>query len=81
MLVDGTSAAEVVAYGTTVRVRDEDGSEHTWQIVSSHEASPAEGRLSAESPVAVALLGRAAGERVTVSLPKSERSLTILGIE
>jgi transcription elongation factor GreA len=73
--------SEIVGFGTTVIVRDEDGAEHTWQIVSSHEAEPAHGRLSVESPVAVALLGRSTGEQVSVTLPKSERSLTILSVE
>jgi transcription elongation factor GreA len=81
VLVDERSDAEVVAFGARVRVRDEEGTEQTWQIVSSHEAEPTQGRLSAESPVAVALLGRAVGEQVTVSLPKRERSLTILAVD
>jgi transcription elongation factor GreA len=70
----------VVAFGSTVVVRDPDGVERTWQIVSSHDAAPSEGRLSAESPVAVALLGRAAGEQVSVSLPKGRRTLSILSV-
>jgi transcription elongation factor GreA len=81
VLVDGISGAEVVGFGSTVRVRDEAGAEHSWQIVSSHEAAPGQGRLSVESPVAVALLGRAVGEHVTVTLPKRERALTIVGLE
>jgi transcription elongation factor GreA len=77
----GSAAAEgVVGLGSTVVVRDEDGPEQTWHIVSSHEADAREGRLSAESPLAVALLGRAAGERISVSLPKGSRALTILSV-
>jgi len=70
----------VVGFGSTVVVRDPDGVERTWRIVSSHDAAPGEGRLSAESPVAVALLGRAAGEQVSVSLPKGKRTLSILSV-
>ena len=70
----------MVGFGSTVVVRDQDGVEHTWRIVSSHDAAPAEGRLSAESPVAVALLGRGPGERAAVALPKGERVLTILSV-
>jgi transcription elongation factor GreA len=81
VLVEERSSAEVVGFGATVRVRGEDGAEHSWQIVSSHEAAPAQGRLSVESPVAVALLGRSVGDEVTVSLPRGERSLTILRVE
>jgi transcription elongation factor GreA len=70
----------VVSFGSTVVVRDDDGVERTWQIVSSHDAAPAQGRLSAESPVAVALLGRAAGEQAAVSLPNGERTLTVVAV-
>jgi transcription elongation factor GreA len=81
VVVDESSDAGVVAFGAKVRVRDEAGAEHTWQIVSSHEAEPGQGRVSVESPVAVALLGRTVGDRVTVALPTRERSLTVLAVE
>jgi transcription elongation factor GreA len=77
---DGPSGGDVVGFGSKVVVRDEKGSEHEWQIVSSHEAAPASGKLSVESPVAVALLGRAAGDRVAVALPRGERALTIVSV-
>jgi len=69
-----------VAFGCTVVVRDDDGREQTWRIVSSHDASPREGLLSAESPVAVALMGRAVGEQASVALPKGKRMLTVLSV-
>jgi transcription elongation factor GreA len=70
----------MVGLGSTVLVRDQEGAEHTWRIVSSHDAAPAEGRLSAESPVAMALLGRAPGDQVSVSLPKGRRQLTVVTV-
>ncbi len=70
----------VVGFGSTVVVREEDGAERTWRIVSSHDANPAEGRLSAESPVALALLGLGAGEQASVSLPRGKRTLTVLSV-
>jgi transcription elongation factor GreA len=73
-------AGGVVGLGSTVVVRDQDGGEQTWRIVSSHEADAREGRLSAESPVAVALLGRPEGEQTSVSLPKGTRKLTIVSV-
>jgi transcription elongation factor GreA len=72
--------AGVVGFGSTVVVRDDEGAEKTWTIVSSHEADAKEGRLSAESPVAVALLGRPAGEQVAVSLPRGTRTLKIVSV-
>jgi len=73
-------SAEVVSFGSTVVVRDQDGGQQTWQIVSSHDAAPREGRLSAESPLAVALLGSTPGESVSVSLPRGKRSLTVVSV-
>jgi transcription elongation factor GreA len=74
------SASGVVGFGSTVVVRDQDGAEQTWRIVSSHDAAPAEGRLSAESPVAVALLGRAPGDEASVALPNGKRTLTVVSV-
>jgi transcription elongation factor GreA len=70
----------VVGFGSTVVVRDQAGAEQTWRIVSSHDANPREGRLSAESPVAVALLGRPPGEQISISLPKGRRTLMIVSV-
>jgi transcription elongation factor GreA len=74
------TAGGLVGFGSSVLVRDQDGIEQTWRIVSSHDASPADGRLSAESPVALALLGRAPGEKASVALPKGKRELTIISV-
>ncbi|HEV7938527.1 MAG TPA: transcription elongation factor GreA [Solirubrobacteraceae bacterium] len=80
-VVEASQASDgAVAFGSTVVVRDEGGKERSWQIVSSHDASPSEGRLSADSPVARALLGRRAGERAAVALPKGESVLTVVSV-
>jgi transcription elongation factor GreA len=83
VVVEATPAAASgqVGFGSSVLVRDQDGAEQTWKIVSSHDASPAEGRLSVESPVAVALLGRAPGETTSVLLPRGSRKLTIVSVD
>jgi transcription elongation factor GreA len=73
-------AGGVVGLGSTVVVRDQDGAEQTWRIVSSHDAAPREGLLSVESPVSSALLGRAAGDEISVTLPRGTRTLKILTI-
>jgi transcription elongation factor GreA len=77
---EGGGTAGVVRFGSTVVVREEDGQERTWTIVGSAEAAPAEGRLSAESPVASALMGRSEGDEVAVSLPRGTRTLAILRV-
>ncbi len=70
----------MVGLGSTVEIRDQDGVERTWRIVSSHDAAPSEGRLSVESPVALALLGHGPGDEVSVSLPRGKRMLTVLTV-
>ncbi len=62
------SGSDHVALGSTVVVESLDGSE-TFSIVGSAEARPADGKISNESPVGRSLLGRKAGEKVTVRLP------------
>jgi len=74
------SSGGVVGLGSTVVVSDGDGAEQTWQIVSSHDAAPREGRLSVESPMALALLGRAAGDQTSVTTPRGTRVLTVLSV-
>jgi transcription elongation factor GreA len=65
------------SFGRTALVVDESGSEHTWTLVGSTEASLAEGRLSAESPVGQALRDARVGQEIRVSTPKGERSFTV----
>jgi transcription elongation factor GreA len=77
---DAAGADGAVGFGSTVVIRYEDDVEKTWRIVSSHDASPGDGLLSAESPVAVALLGRKVGEQVSVALPRGKRTMTVVSV-
>ena len=62
------------AFGQTAEVRDLATEKvHTWTIVGATEANLGEGKLSAESPVAAALLGRAEGDEVEVETPGGSR--------
>lgn len=60
--------ADSVQVGSTVHVELETG-EQTFQIVGSTEANPQEGKISNESPIGKALLGRKPGEEVEVDVP------------
>jgi transcription elongation factor GreA len=80
VVADAATPPGKVGFGSTVVVRNEDGSERTWRIVSSREAAPAEGRLSADSPVAGALMGSSAGEQVSVALPRGTRTMTVVRV-
>ena len=66
------------SFGRSAEVRDEaTGEVHTWTIVGTTEADLAQHKLSAESPVAKALLGQGAGTTVEVPTPRGTRRLTI----
>ena len=63
--------AGVVAFGATVHVVDEDsGRGSTFTLVGPTEADLRSGKLSAESPMAVALMGAAPGDVVEVDAPR-----------
>lgn len=79
-VVEEAEADGIVAFGCTVTVSD-GASERRWKIVSSHDASPSTGSISADSPVARALLGLREGERARVALPKGETTLAVISIE
>ena len=69
--------SNVVRVGSLVSGKDDRGKEFRYTIVGSTEADPLNGRLSNESPVGKALVGRAKGDTVTVPAPRGERRLTI----
>lgn len=74
---------DIVGVGSSVEVSDAtNGRTETYTIVGSSEANPAERKLSNESPVGKALLGRKAGETVVVELPNGkQRRLKITKID
>ena len=67
----------VVRVGSLVAGKDDKGKSFEYAIVGSTEADPANKRLSNESPVGKALIGRKKGDTVSVPAPKGERKLTI----
>jgi transcription elongation factor GreA len=71
----------VVGFGSTVSVRDEEGREQRFEIVSSQTAAPAQGKISVESPVARALLGTAVGAEAEVTLPRGSRRFTVVSVD
>ena len=81
-LIDEETASNgEVRVGSSVTVRfEEDGDEETWTIVGSAEASPRQGKISNESPIGAALLGKRARHKVTVQTPSGVMKLTIVKV-
>lgn len=79
VVVESTdSGGNTMAFAREAEVRDLGTDElHRWTIVGAAEADRSAGKLSAESPVAKALLGHAVGETVELETPRGVRRLKI----
>ncbi len=74
--------ADIVALGRTVVIQEAGTDlEETYSIVGSVEVNPGKGRISNESPMGKALLGKKAGDQVSVKTPGGEMQFEILRIE
>ena len=78
-IIDENHSTDHVQIGSTVAVESGDGQER-FTIVGSAEAKPAEGRISNESPVGRALLGKKKGEKVVVKVPAGDFTYKIVRI-
>jgi transcription elongation GreA/GreB family factor len=61
------ASADIVAFGSTVTFRRDDGRVQTYRIVGEDEADPKAGMISFVSPVARLLTGKAVGDAVMMS--------------
>ena len=68
------------AIGSTVTVQHEDGAEETYTIVGHLEADPKAGRISNESPIGKALLGKRSGEAAQVAAPAGATKIKVLKV-
>lgn len=78
-LIDENTSTDHVQIGSTVKVQGDEGTE-TFLIVGSAEAKPADGRISNESPVGRALLGRRKGDKIVVKVPAGDFAYTVIEI-
>lgn len=78
-LIDENHSSDHVGIGSTVDVDGPDGQER-FTIVGSTEAKPTDGKISNESPVGRALLGKKKGEKVVVRVPAGDFSYKIVNI-
>ena len=81
-IVEETTDTTFVRVGTVVTVFDEDfGEEEKYEVTGSLEANALENKISNESPMGAALLGKKVGDKVTVKAPDGEYVLHVLKIE
>ncbi|MBE0481487.1 MAG: transcription elongation factor GreA [Dehalococcoidia bacterium] len=74
-------ATGIVTLGSKVQVRTAEGEEELYTIVGSAEASPSDGKISNESPVGSALMGKRVGDKVEVQAPAGPIKLTIVALK
>ncbi len=77
-----TSSAQAgrVAFGTWIRLEDDDGEETIYRIVGPDEFDVSRGFISMDSPVGRALLGKQEGSEVLVERPKGDIHYTIVQV-
>jgi transcription elongation factor GreA len=82
MVIDPkTLSGDKVVFGATVKLLDEDDKPVTYQIVGQTEADARVGRISYNSPLGRALIGRTIGEEVEVTTPSGDRYYSIEKVE
>ena len=72
--------AQTVGLGAMVTVVGEEGREEQYRLVGSAEARAGDGRISYESPMGKALMGRKAGDEIAVAAPAGTLRFTVKSI-
>lgn len=82
MVIDPTTlSGDKVVFGATVTLIDEDDKKVRYQLVGQSEADAKDGKISYNSPLGRALIGREVGDEVEVSTPSGDRYYEIEQIE
>src|SRR3990172_6190767 len=80
VIIEESHDHQRVNLGSTVTVLNHKGERDNYTIVGSAEADPKAGRISNESPVGLALLGKGLGDKVQINAPAGALSWTVLEI-
>jgi transcription elongation factor GreA len=81
VLIDEHHQKGIVSLGCKVSIREGHHKPEIYMLVGAAEANPKEGRISNESPLGKALLGRKVGEDVKVAAPAGTFSYRIVSVE
>jgi transcription elongation factor GreA len=81
IIEESSGENSVIRLGSHVTVRDAvEGIDETYMIVGQVEANPLEGKISNESPVGRALLGKSAGDTIRVAAPDGEMVFKVTSV-
>jgi transcription elongation factor GreA len=79
-VIESPALPGVVEIGDKVLIQNQDGKIEQFTIVGSAEASPVDGKISNESPVGKALLGKKIGDEVQVTTPAGVLKLLLMDV-
>ncbi len=81
-VIDPTGVkSDVIKFGATVTIVDEDNVEFIYQIVGADEFDAAHGKISWQSPLAKSLLGKKIGDTAIVVRPKGKTEVEVIEVE
>lgn len=80
VIIQAPQHSEQVRVGSKVKVKGDGGTVETYAIVGSNESDPTQGRISNESPLGQALVGKRVGDDVEIEVPRGRRVLRIIAI-
>lgn len=73
--------SSVISLGSTVKLLNKTiNVEFTYALVGSNEANPAEGKISDQSPIGAALIGKKAGDEITVEVPNGTITMKVIEV-
>jgi transcription elongation factor GreA len=81
VIIESNGPSDTVVLGSQVTVVEEGLDPETYAIVGSAEANPGDGRISNESPLGKALMGRKVGEKVAFQTPGGQVVMELLRID
>lgn len=76
-----TLSGDKVIFGATVTLLDEDDKPIKYQIVGQTEADAAKGRISYNSPIARAMIGKQVGDEIEVTVPSGDKFYLVDKVE
>ena len=79
-IVDTKNKNGVASIGSIVTIKDEDGEEEEYKLVSSVEADPFNNKISVESPIGSAIKGHKKGDKVLVQSPNGGYNIEIVKV-
>lgn len=81
IIIQEAGPSDTVKMGCHVTVQEDGADPETYILVGAKEASPREGKISNDSPIGRALLGRKVGDTARAKTPAGEIAFKILKIE